>query len=498
MNFPWRQLTIIHLTDLHFGPNHAFQPPLPTDGHPAVTKGWPTLLQSLTKDWATGSFSDRGIGPPESSVDNDKNPNSRVILAITGDLTEQSRDTEFRDAVAFVRGCSTSTIMGWHLTPEDVFVVPGNHDLLWENETPGGRWLPYTYFYRQLTNVVVDPEKPEALTKIIDCSEDGLIIAEINSCAYIQRHIENRGQVDRAAITELKRQLDKIEQAKLDSSIKLAFLHHHPVILPGLAEPKEGYSAVVNSNALLERLREYGFHLILHGHKHLPFTFWYDPVCAWVGNEAQPIMVAAGGTAGSLDIARVAGATNTYNIITLKWDPVLMQVRIHVETRGLYRYTDKNAEIDPEDWCWKTLAVSDRHFELTQPNFERHKIGKEYEPSPRAARQLEVPRDRAYRANRRNFPTIKILPSLDPLQGYEARVQIEGQPGRPGYEPPEKVEWWAGPRFKNVSVVTRAEDPTFSSVFTYWGPMLIQARLHWKEGKPGISHVFAPLPSAGG
>lgn len=63
----------------------------------------------------------------------------------------------------------------------------------------------------------------------------------------------------------------------------------------GLAEPKEGYSALVNSNALLEHLREYGFQLVLHGHKHMPFTFWYDPTCAWIGNNAYPLTVAAGG-----------------------------------------------------------------------------------------------------------------------------------------------------------------------------------------------------------
>jgi hypothetical protein len=161
-------------------------------------------------------------------------------------------------------------------------------------------------------------------------------------------------------------------------------------------------------------------------------------------------------------------------------------------------YTDENVEIDPEDWCWKTLAVNDRHFELSHPTQENEQVGKTYEPAAADAQELEAPRGLAYRATRRNFPTIKILPSLDPRQGYEARVQIEGQTGRPGYEPPTKVEWWAGPRFKAVSVVTREEDPTFSAIFTYWGAMLIQARLHWREGEPAIVHIFAPLPSGGG
>ena len=85
----WRQLSIVHLTDLHFGERHAFQPPLPPDGHPAVARGWPTLLQSLSKDWTTGTFADRGTPPTPSGFppaplqkDGKPDPNTRVIVAI--------------------------------------------------------------------------------------------------------------------------------------------------------------------------------------------------------------------------------------------------------------------------------------------------------------------------------------------------------------------------------------------------------------------------------
>jgi 3',5'-cyclic AMP phosphodiesterase CpdA len=497
----WRQLTLIHLTDIHFGPKHAFQPPLPPDGHPAVARGWPTLLKSLSDDWTSGTFADRGAPPTPSGfpparlqADGKPDPNTRVIVAITGDLTETSKDTEFADAEAFIRGCTESAIFGWRMAPADVFVVPGNHDLQWAEKTPTGRWLPFSNFYTKLRKTFFDADHPEGLTRLIDQSDNGLIVAEINSSAYIQKANENRGQVDQGAIASLRDELEKIDRARRQRAIKVALVHHHPVHLPGLAEASEGYSALVNSNALLERLREYGLHVILHGHKHVPFTFWYDPACAWIGNRSYPLMIAAGGTAGSTEIAPVPGATNTYNVITLRWDPILERVRIHVETRGLVRTDAFNAQLDPDKWKWRTLRLSDRHFEMPR-DAQRYESALPRVASAEEIAELEPPRQKAIHATRRNFPVIEILPSLDPEQGNEARVRIEGQVGRDDYEPPERVEWWAGPAFENLVTVTRAQDPAFGARFTYWAPALIQARLHWHDGTSAIGHIFASLPS---
>src|SRR4051794_9785234 len=96
-----RQLTIMHLTDVHFGAKHAFLPPVSPAGRRAASRGWPTLLDSLLGDWTNGHFADRGGG---YATDNPAPRNSRVILAITGDFTETCADTEFADARAFVQG----------------------------------------------------------------------------------------------------------------------------------------------------------------------------------------------------------------------------------------------------------------------------------------------------------------------------------------------------------------------------------------------------------
>jgi len=498
----WRQLTIVHLSDLHFGARHRFQPPIPPDGHPAIAKGWPKLLDLLQRDWMGGTFADRGPPPtpsgfpPAVAANGLPEPNSRVVVALTGDLTEMASDTEFADAKAFAVGCTKSMITGWSMQPQDLFIVPGNHDLQWDKKTLEGRWLPYCHLHGTLTGAHVDPASPQQLTRIIDQSADGLIVAEINSCAFIERGVENRGQVDQAAIAALRDQLDRIDTKARDGAIKVALMHHHPVHLPGLAESNEGYSALVNSNALLERLRDYGFHLILHGHKHTPYTFWYDPACAWVSNKAYPLMIASGGTAGSTELAGVPGATNTYNMITLRWDPLLRRVRIHVETRGLATTRADNSPLDPDQWHWRTLRVNDRHFELPRDTPAKEGATSR-QPTPAELDALEKPRQAAMLATRRNYPVVEILPSLDPVQGNEARVRIEGQVRAKDYQAPTRVEWWAGTAFEKVIDVKREDDPTFGARFTYWGPMLIQARLHWPNGESAEAHVFAPLPSEG-
>jgi 3',5'-cyclic AMP phosphodiesterase CpdA len=496
----WRQLTLVHLTDLHFGDKHRFEPPVPPDGRPGKGRGWPTLLESLTKDWMTGNFADKGVVPGPSggpangrAPDEKRNPNTRVVIALTGDLTETAKDTEFRDARKFVEGCVGTTIFGWKVSKEDIFVVPGNHDLQWDLKTAEGRWQRFAHFYKKLRGTDIDAEQPEQLTRLIDQSDDGLIVAEINSSAYIEKDKENRGEVDQGVIISLRDELQKIDKAKRHRAIKVALVHHHPVLLPVLAEAKEGYSALVNSNTLLERLRQFGFHLILHGHKHMPYTFWYDPACAWIGDLAYPLMIAAGGTAGSKEIEHEPGATNTYNVITLRWDYELERVRMHIETRGLVRAGSANRRLDPDQWHWTTLRVHDQPFALPREP-ESYEGGKPHIASDAESKELEGLRGKAIYNTRRNFPAVNILPSLDPMQANEAQVRIEAQVGSHGYEPPTRVEWWAGPKFTNVVTVTREQDAAFRTCFSYYGPMLIQCRLHWNDGTSAVAHIFAPLP----
>ena len=95
-------------------------------------------------------------------------------------------------------------------------MIPGNHDLKYAEETHSDRWGKFFLFYQDHNNKrllqqnqpekYLDPRDPQAFTRIIDQSEEGVIIAEINSCAYVEKGTidERRGQVDETAVWNLE------------------------------------------------------------------------------------------------------------------------------------------------------------------------------------------------------------------------------------------------------------------------------------------------------
>jgi hypothetical protein len=168
-------------------------------------------------------------------------------------------------------------------------------------------------------------------------------------------------------------------------------------------------------------------------------------------------------------------------------------VRIHTETRGLVLKDANNRDMPATDWHWRTLAIDDRV--LAAPRSNRIAVDKakgrtrtpEDEPFEKA--RFDVIKD-----CRRNYPAIKVLPSFEPDQGYEAWVWIEAQDDKPGRDYPVRVEYSAGPYFQEIAVVEAATDPQFRTVFSYYGPTLIQARMYWSDGTHSVSYIFAHYP----
>jgi 3',5'-cyclic AMP phosphodiesterase CpdA len=458
-------------------------------------------VESVMKDLAEGDLAMRAAVGSAPAVDA---PAVRTIVAITGDITQAAAAEEFKQARDFLSNLYDAEAFGWQIRPQDIFIVPGNHDLVYSEQDSVGRWGRYCSFYgehaRQVaTNTGSDPfrptaEEPQSLTRAIDQSREGLVLLEINSAAYVRQGTqeEHRGMVDQRAMHDIDMALSQIERQRLDNAIRIALIHHHPIVLPGLTDPGEGYDAVVYSDFLLDLLKKYRFHVLLHGHKHQPYTFSYDAVCAWVRDKLQPLMVIAGGSAGIEKLPDRPGKRNTYNIVDIKWHPEGGQARIHVETRGLIREDNENRPLLGPQWTWRTERIDDRLLVSTRSFTvsENKRLRDSAIDDP-----LETKRQKAMQESRRNFPAIEVVPSLHPAQGYEARVWIECQPDRPEYETPVRVEWYAGPFFPDVKICEHKDDPVFSARFSYYGPMLIQARLFWdNQTEPTLVYIFARLP----
>jgi 3',5'-cyclic AMP phosphodiesterase CpdA len=487
-SFP--QLRVLHVSDLHFGRYHVCNPPDPT----GAAAGIPLLRELLRKDLESEEWK-KSIWAYQAQ---DAEP-VPLLIAATGDFAQVADPGEFDQAHDFLDVLVQEPILGSTIDLRDVFVVPGNHDVVFDRSEPEHRFAPYCNFYNKLfqsiqpeQRALAYPHEASSLSQIHAYPEVGFLIAEINSCFYVERETidESRGHVDHRTIASLRQKLEEYnDEAK--QWIKIALVHHHPVLLPSFIEPGRDVDSILNAKSLLRLLREHGFQLILHGHKHFPQVFSYDPDSAWAKAEASiPQMVVAGGSCGSIALPEGTRKSNTYNLITVKWNAKALQARIQVVTRGLTR-TGSDGELDPDQWRWRTLRVFDKilspYENLPLPSACGHTSFPQNDDS------LEEERNEEYTKLRQNMPVVEVLPSLEPGQGYEARVWLERH--RYHQESPQRVVWSAGRMFER-EVCEADAAPDFCTSFHYWGPMLIQAQLEFEDGEQARAYVYAHLPDA--
>ncbi len=484
------QVRILQISDIHFGTHFISKPEHP-DYSP---KGFPSLAKLVADDlnseywhahpWASGKC---------------KDAKAPLIIAATGDFTQTANRDEFDCAYNFLEELANLDMFGEKVGLENTYLVPGNHDVIFEERKPAHRFESFCSFYNRVFSKPQNegrrpfarPEEIGDLTRIHKVEESKLIVAEINCCHYVEKDTvdQSRGQVDVGCIASLRSQLEK---SNSDGYLKIAILHHHPILIPSFIEPGRGVDAIANAKALLRLLREYGFHAILHGHKHYPHVFTYDPEPAW--SDAAPLaqLVVAGGSLGSRELPQMPGSSNTYNLMTLKWDPSSKLARAVVVTRGLQR-NGSDGVLDPDQWRWQTLRVYDRVLS----NFENTPKPNEgiVQNFPKTPDNLESERIRSYANQRGNMPVIEVVPSTLPGQGYEGRVWLvqHNKKGSPPAEVPAKVTWSAGGHFPRKTIDSTGS-PRFCTSFNYWGSTLVQAIMEFQDGQIATACVYARVP----
>jgi 3',5'-cyclic AMP phosphodiesterase CpdA len=471
-----KQVVIVHLSDLHFGKHHRFNPPPTTAGDIPVREGYPTLLEKLAQD----------LDQPD--------PKCPTLLCVTGDVAETGDPKEFGDAELFLRELASVKVFGHERPLRDIFLVPGNHDVVYGGATPRERLTGYAQLLGSLSSVFMPADDPWSWPLLYDRAEDcGFIVVTLNSSIYVQKDKpdQDRGHLDVKQLKKLDDALNNVPADRLNQAIKIALIHHHPVLIPALAEPGRGYDAVHNSGKLLTILRRYGFHVILHGHKHDPYIFTEDSRSAFNKTNQNPILVAAGGSLGSNELP--LNRQNCYNRISIKWHPAARQARILIETIGLNVFDEDGNEALPGNWTWKVLRREDIHFLKGQcvPTVSAGVIATVRDDTTLLANDH---RHSEYDRLRGNMLCVDVRPSLSPNQGYEAIVWITPHPNRKGAELPTQVEWSAGKKFHAVYNVAREEDSRFCGRFDYWGPMLIQATVLFADGTKERAFIYARIP----
>lgn len=264
---------ILQISDIHFGADHAFQ----QQGRPREARGFDSAILLALADNAIDQRFD--------------------ALLVTGDvLTDQIADevTEARLRLGNLRDT---------LGPEIFALVPGNHDVTWQADSPEKLHI-YDRLVGELKASGLSADMP--IVQVIDRPPmKPLAIALLDSCRIEGSVQEGLGCVGDYQLDLLVRRLNDAHVTAETHTI-LVVLHHHLLpagavpVLPSNKDPADDterlkISATVDASQLLTRLGELGVAAILHGHQHIGSAASYGRL-HW---DRAALHIVAAGSAGA-------------------------------------------------------------------------------------------------------------------------------------------------------------------------------------------------------
>lgn len=280
--------TILHLSDLHFGPRGSYEP----------------TLEKLCLD-VRDLRAEFGVRP--------------TVVVVTGDIAHQSLRGTYGPARHFLLALASKI----GVPSERLVLVPGNHDVdrtaareecrnlaargaaAQDLETGAllARFKRYHQFHNSFYQHLRRRLGSRRLFDIVDLHEWGMLMVAFNSCLgerpdpedYVSGWL-SRGEIGseqlRAAISELRETRDRLHrQGHLRPLLYVAAFHHH---CPLSANPAgdEGYLRDFEQLQASFASAHLAPLAILHGHAHRTFPY------AAVQLGAEPVLVFATGSAG--------------------------------------------------------------------------------------------------------------------------------------------------------------------------------------------------------
>lgn len=242
---------------------------------------------------------------------------------ITGDFVEGPGD-DLDVAVTMIRNALREVERFSGFAPI-LKVVPGNHDFFYKG-TYGLRrtWKFYRLFTEEERSHDFFPGDMIAIATFdsnqIFEPRGGLWRKTVQLMRAMSHGLIIERDLD--AFSEWARQHRRSPDGeRYAQSFKVALLHHHPMptkysFLPRLAD--EAFMMLENAGALLYRLVQEDFDLIIHGHRHYP-QFCRAVYKNQNGEERSVAVLACGSSAKKHDDwIRLVG--HNFNIIRISWD----------------------------------------------------------------------------------------------------------------------------------------------------------------------------------
>jgi 3',5'-cyclic AMP phosphodiesterase CpdA len=173
-------------------------------------------------------------------------------IAVTGDLVNLSLEAEFAQARAWLERLGP---------PQDVTVVPGNHDT-YVRATARHPQLHWADYMRGDGPLPADQPAFPFLRRRGPLALIGL------STAVPAPPFRATGWLGGK---QLARLADLAERLRCEQALRVLLIHHPPLPRPG-----RHHERLLDGTAFLAALKAHGAELVLHGHEHMHSLQWFD------------------------------------------------------------------------------------------------------------------------------------------------------------------------------------------------------------------------------
>jgi 3',5'-cyclic AMP phosphodiesterase CpdA len=273
-------------------------------------------------------------------------------LILSGDIANYSTPDEYNAAEQFLH----KFCQQFPLTPEQIILVPGNHDINWEQAENAyrierrknykgelregcyidrgdiievrdeqdykNRFANFSNFYQAIKGEPYPPDY-EQQGILHHLAEQNLLILGLNSAWQLDHHYKTRANIHPIALSNALERISR-DRETYQNCLKIA-VWHHPIHSSG--EDR------ITDAAFLDRLAVAGFRLFLHGHVHEAKTSNYRYDMTKDGRNLDQICA---GTFGAPTRELVTGTPWQYNLLQFEGNKLTVRTRCRRKENGTW------------------------------------------------------------------------------------------------------------------------------------------------------------------
>lgn len=295
-----KRIRIMHLSDLHFGGDFWIQrirtgrwrPPQRPDH---LKKSLVKQLKQLQPDY----------------------------LVITGDCVSSPRISSSESVVEYLKDVFLEANFDFK---KRLLMVPGNHDVPFRRITNESKRLSS---FAQLQFRLFGEERD--IRKVVTFPEDKILFLCLDSTLKSAQPIAEGeiGDEQLEWITERLNHLHAESAETFEEYIKIALVHHHCTSMADQPARDARAMELLDSADLVEKLQHHSFHIVLHGHRHVPHI---KPILL---PEQRVLTIVGSGTTTHVVPEEQHGHGNNFTVIDIYPDKNLL-------THRLYKANAKN------------------------------------------------------------------------------------------------------------------------------------------------------------